>query len=64
MYTIVYRQNSEFIHPSIVNIFENYISIENKKLNLNTNVNINKGFDDIVEILEECNNKLLNIEFL
>lgn len=31
MYIIIYKNNSEYIHPNIVNIFENYININSKE---------------------------------
>lgn len=64
MYTIIYMQNSEFIHPNIVNIFENYINIVDKKININTDACADKNFNDIIDILEECNNKIITLEFL
>lgn len=66
MYIIVYKNNSEFIHPNIVNIFENYISINkvDKKININCNAVADDDFVEIIENLEAINQELLKIEFI
>lgn len=66
MYIIVYKNNSEFIHPNIVNIFENYISINrsSKKININCNAVANDDFVGIIENLEAINQELLKIELM
>lgn len=66
MYIIVYKNNSEFIHPNIVNIFENYISINrvDKKININYNAVADDDFVEIIENLEAINQELLKIEFV
>lgn len=66
MYIIVYKNNSEFIHPNILNIFENYISInkKDKKININCNAIADNNFVEIIENLEEINEELLKIKFM
>lgn len=65
MYVVIYKNNSEFIHPNIVNIFENYINInkDNKKINTNCNAVADDNFVEIIENLESINQELLKIEF-
>ena len=63
MYMIIYKQYSEYIHPNIVNIFENYISINNNKLVLNCNPNPDDENFEIIENLEEINKKIIECTF-
>lgn len=63
MYMIIYKQYSEYIHPNIVNIFENYISINNNKLVLNCNPNPDNENFEIIENLEEINKKIIECIF-
>ena len=64
MYIIIYKNNSEYIHPNIVNIFENYININSKekKIDLNCNAVMDNDFVEIIENLESINKELLKIK--
>jgi hypothetical protein len=66
MYIIIYKNNSEYIHPNIVNIFENYININSKekKIDLNCNAVMDNDFVEIIENLESINKELLKIKFV
>ena len=63
MYTEIYMQYSEFIHPNIVNVFENYISIENGKLNINNKIVVNNDNAELIDEIEEMNERLLKLSF-
>ena len=56
-------QYSEFIHPNIVNVFENYISIENGKLNINNKIVVNNDNAELIDEIEEMNERLLKLSF-
>lgn len=62
MYYVIYMNFSEYIHPDIVNIFGNYISIDGK-LKVNCKTVIDKDNSEIIELIEEINDELVSIEF-
>ena len=63
LYLTVYTQYSDYIHPSVVNIFENYIEIGDKSLKVNVKANKDELDTEIIEIIEEMNEELIKRVF-
>ena len=57
-------QYSEFIHPNFGNILNNYISINNKKINIHKNIYSDSNNMELIENIEEMNDKLLKINYI
>lgn len=63
LYLTVYMKYSDYIHPNVVNVFENYIKIEDKKLKVNAKSNADEEYTELIEVIEEMNEELIDRVF-